>query len=106
MTGGLAGCASQPVRYQGLASTEQLTANPQDKGGHLPFVYVANNTDWSKYGAFLLEPVLIYSGPDGQFGDVSDEDKRALASYIQEQFARALVLQPVAKDGICGRAAC
>ncbi|WP_036839894.1 DUF3313 domain-containing protein [Pleomorphomonas oryzae] len=90
VTGGLAGCASQPVRYQGLASAAQLTANPKDKVGHVPFVYAASNTDWSQYSAFLLDPVLIYSGPDGQFGNVSDEDKRALASYIQEQFAGAL----------------
>lgn len=90
LAGGLAGCASQPVRYQGLESATQLTTNPQDRAGRVPFVYAASNTDWSRYGAFLLDPVSIYSGPDGQFGDVSDEDKRALARYAQEQFAVAL----------------
>ncbi len=50
MTLGLAGCATQPVRYQGLASSAQLTANPQDKGGHVPFAYAASSADWSRYG--------------------------------------------------------
>ncbi|SOC83907.1 Protein of unknown function [Ensifer adhaerens] len=90
MTLGLAGCATQPVRYQGLASSAQLAANPQDKSGHVPFAYVASNTDWSRYGAFILDPVVIYAGADGQFRDVADKDKAELAGYMQEQFASAL----------------
>lgn len=90
VAGALAGCATQPVRYQGLASAAQLAANPQDKGGHIPFAYAASNTDWSRYGAFILDPVLIYAGADGQFRDVSEKDKRELAGYMQEQFAGAL----------------
>ena len=40
--GGLAGCAgTQPVIYPGLASADQLAPNPDDKNGHIPFIYTA-----------------------------------------------------------------
>ena len=33
---------------------------------------------------------MIYRGPDQQFGDISEEDKASLASYMQSQFAEKL----------------
>ena len=89
--GGLAGCAgTQPSAYPGLASAAELAPNPQDKDGHIPFIYTADDPDWRQYTAFILDPVTIYSGPDAQFGDTSQSDKIALADYMQTQFSQAL----------------
>jgi hypothetical protein len=87
----LAGCVTtHPVNYQRLASAPQLTPNPEDKHGHVPFLYSAPDNDWRKYNAVIVDPVMIYSGPDQQFGDTSIVDKAALATYMQQQFAETL----------------
>jgi hypothetical protein len=38
----------------------------------------------------MLDPVMIYDGPDQQFGDVSNDEKASLAAYARDQFAHAL----------------
>jgi hypothetical protein len=88
--GALAGCATtQPVAYQALASASGLAPNPE-KDGHVPFRYSADDSDWSKFTGVILDPVSVYSGPDQQFGNTSETDKRGLADYMQAQFAQAL----------------
>jgi hypothetical protein len=87
----LAGCATtHPVAYKDLASSTELTANAQDKRGHLPYQYTAADCDWSTYHGVLLDPVVIYRGADQQFGKLSESNKAALASYMQLQFTQAL----------------
>jgi hypothetical protein len=87
----LAGCsATHPVDYQNLSSTSQLVPNSQDNHGHVPFLYSAADTDWHKYHAVILDPVIVYNGPDQQFGKTSDADKAALAMYMQTRFTEAL----------------
>jgi Protein of unknown function (DUF3313) len=84
------GCATtHPVNYQKVTSAPQLAPNPQDKHGHVPFLYSAAN-DWHKYAAVIVDPVTVYSGPDQQFGNTSDADKTVLAAYMQKEFAEAL----------------
>lgn len=88
----LTGCATrtEPVSYQGLASAGLLTANLNDEDGQEPFLYAANDVDWSRYDAVILDPITIYEGPDHQFGDLSQDDKADLAAYAQTSFAAAL----------------
>jgi Protein of unknown function (DUF3313) len=87
----LAGCSTtRPVDYRGLASASQLAPNPQDKAGHVPFLYSTADGEWHKYNAVIVDPVIVYSGPDQQFGGTSDADKTVLAAYMQKQFAEAL----------------
>jgi hypothetical protein len=87
----LAGCATtHPVAYKDLASSTELTANAQDKHGHLPYQYTAADCDWSTYHSVLLDPVVIYRGADQQLGKLSESNKTALASYMQLQFTQAL----------------
>jgi hypothetical protein len=87
----LAGCATtHPVNYQRLTSASQLAPNPQDKHGHVPFLYSAADNDWHKYNAVIIDPVIVYGGPDQQFGKTSDADKAVLAAYMEQQFAEAL----------------
>jgi hypothetical protein len=90
-TAALSGCATtHPVNYQRLASAPQLAPNPEDKHGHVPFLYSAADNDWHKYDAVIVDPVIVYSGPDQQFGDTADANKAELAVYMQKQFAEAL----------------
>jgi hypothetical protein len=37
-----------------------------------------------------VEPVSIYRGPDAQFEDVPEQDKRMLAEYMQQEFSGAI----------------
>jgi hypothetical protein len=87
----LAGCATtRPVDYQRLTSASQLAPNPHDNRGHVPFLYSTLDDDWHKYHAVIIDPVVVYSGPDEQFGKTSDADKTAVAEYMHAQFAEAL----------------
>jgi hypothetical protein len=86
----LAGCGSaDPVAYSGLASSSYLKPDPQDGSGHVPFRY-ATQVDWRRYSRAIIDPVTVYRGPDHQFGDMSEEDKTALVTYMQSQFAEKL----------------
>lgn len=86
----LAGCAStQPVRYSGLASSEQLQAERGGKSGRIPYAY-SPQIDWRRYRGVIVEPVVIYRGPDSQFQKISETNKRRLADYMREQFTESL----------------
>jgi hypothetical protein len=86
----LSGCAStKPRAYADLASASQLRPNSQDRSGRIPYNY-STQVDWRHYTDVMVEPVVIYRGPDGQFEKVSEADKDTLATYMQEQFAAKL----------------
>lgn len=86
----LAGCAStQPLPYAGLQSSTVLQPNPGDGTGHIPY-RTATPTDWSAYSRVVLDPVTIYNGPDHQFEEVPDTDRRALAGTMRAQFSAQL----------------
>lgn len=86
----LAGCAttSPPSRYQGLASASKLSAT--DDGHDIVFAYKTHDGEWAKYTHYVLDPVEVYEGPDGQFGSASAEDKAELADYMRAQFDEVL----------------
>lgn len=42
--------------------------------------------DWQAYSNVMVDPVVIYRGKDHQFEKISEEDKKELARYMQEQF--------------------
>jgi hypothetical protein len=86
----LAGCAStSPVPYSNLASASQLRPNPQDSSGRTPYSS-PRLADWRNYSSAMLDPVVIYNGPDNQFEDISEPDKADLAGYLQTQIAQKL----------------
>lgn len=86
----LAGCANMaPVAYSEVASSSLLAPNPSDTTGRIPYRY-ATEVDWRAYNKVIIEPVVIYRGPDQQFGDISEQDKASLASYMQTRFAEKL----------------
>jgi len=86
----LAACSTtQPLPYSGLASSSKMQANDHDRDGQVPYEY-KSDTDWSRYAAFIVDPVVIYRGTDNQFEDISDQDKKYLAQYMQTQFTEKL----------------
>jgi hypothetical protein len=86
----LTGCASvAPVRYSEVASSSYLAPNPSDASGRIPYRY-ATTVDWRAYNKAILEPIVIYRGPDQQFGDMSEADKASLANYMRTRFAEKL----------------
>jgi hypothetical protein len=86
----LAGCANvAPILYSEVASSSMLAPNPSDGSGRIPYRY-ATAVDWRAYNKAIFEPVVIYRGADHQFGDMSDQDKASLASYMQTRFAEKL----------------
>lgn len=87
----LGGCAAstQPVAYNGLASASQLRPNGGDDAGRTPYRY-ATAVTLRDYDAVIVDPVVIYGGMDGQFEDVTDAERAALANYMHQQFEAAL----------------
>lgn len=86
----LAGCAStQPIAYTGLQSAPQLRPNLDDDTGRIPY-RVASHRDWSQYTKVILDPIVIYSGPDHQFEDVPEAQRRQLAGDMRRQFTARL----------------
>jgi hypothetical protein len=86
----LVACGSpEPVAYSGIDSSSKLAVNRQDETGRIPYRY-ATQVDWQTYKTAILDPVVIYRGPDNQFGDMSDADKVILADYMSAQFTEKL----------------
>jgi hypothetical protein len=86
----LTGCASvTPIPYSEVASSSYLAPNPSDASGRIPYRY-STAVDWRAYNKVIIEPIVIYRGPDQQFGDTSEADKASLASYMQTRFAAKL----------------
>lgn len=86
----LAGCASvPPVAYSGLESSSYLKANQLGDSERVPYRY-DTQSEWRSYRKLIIDPVTVYRGPDNQLGDMSAEDKAALASYMQAKFSERL----------------
>lgn len=86
----LCSCAStRPLPYSQLPSSSYLRPHDGSRGDRMPYAY-QGDANWSRYRAGIVEPVSIYRGPDAQFGDVPEQDKRMLAEYMQQEFSGAI----------------
>lgn len=86
----LAGCqTAAPSHYRELASSSMLTPNAGANAARTPFAY-AGDANWSGYTSAMLEPVVVYSGADNQFGDLSQTDRKILADYMYDRFTQQL----------------
>lgn len=85
----VAGCSSdEPLAYADIASSAQLAPNA-DPTGRTPFRY-ATEVNWRDYDKVIIEPVVIYTGRDQQFGEMSQADRETLARHMQQQFTQRL----------------
>lgn len=86
----LAGCGgTEPARYSDVATTTYLAPNDGNDSATVPYRYVSR-VDWRPYTRAIIDPVVIYRGPDQQFGDLSEADKKVLADHMQTQFTERL----------------
>lgn len=86
----LAGCAgTQLPRYAGLSTAQQLRPNDGEESYRQPW-RTGSAIDWRNYSEVTLDPVVIYSGADNQFGDLSQSDRRELADYLYQRHAEML----------------
>jgi hypothetical protein len=86
----VAGCSTaSPTMYQALASASQLQPNPQDKSGRIPYQYRAP-VNWRQYDKIIVDPVVIYKGPDNQFVKIDENEKAELAADMANQFRKKL----------------
>lgn len=84
------GCASlTPVAYTEIATSRQMTPNPSDRTGRIPYRY-QTQVDWRTYDKVMLDPVAVYRGSDQQFGEMSEQDKALLAAMLQTRFVDKL----------------
>lgn len=99
----LVSCAGQqPARYAGLSSSAYLEPNKGEGAGKIPYRY-QTAVDWSRYQNAIIDPVVIYSAQDNQFGTMSDESRQELAQYAQTAFANSLARRFVlVKDPVPG----
>ena len=89
-SGVLASCTTaDPTAYTGLASAQHLKADPSDRSGRVPYRY-KSGASFRQYDKVILDPVTIYRGQDNQFVKISEQDKTALAAYMQSQFTHKL----------------
>ncbi|CAD6536805.1 DUF3313 domain-containing protein [Paraburkholderia sabiae] len=83
-------CSSvQPVAYSGISSAQQMKQNRDDDSTKVPYRYAAPVV-WSRYTQVMVDPVVVYRGGDNQFGDMTENDKTALADYMGKTFASKL----------------
>jgi hypothetical protein len=88
--GVLASCTTaDPTAYMGLASAQHLKADPSDSSGRVPYRY-NSGASFRQYDKVIVDPVTIYRGQDNQFVKISEQDKTALATYMQSQFTQKL----------------
>ena len=85
---GLNGCTSvTPHLYTELESSTYLRQDSKD--GHMPYSY-ASVHDFRNYKNMIIKPVVVYEGKDHHFGEMENQDRAALAKYMQTTFAGKL----------------
>ncbi|GLQ93611.1 lipoprotein [Dyella acidisoli] len=77
----------KPVPYSGIASASYLS--PDTHNSRVPYRY-DTPANWRSYTKIILDPVTVYQGADNQFGTMRDDDRNALASYMQSTFTEKL----------------
>jgi hypothetical protein len=86
----LAGCTgTDSVRPAETAAASDPMRNPSATAVSGPDLY-APSIDWRAYNRAIVDPVAIYRGPDQQFGDMAEADKKSLAGYMRSQLAEKL----------------
>lgn len=84
----LAACSSGPDSPSGLAASDPA----MQRAEHVPgaVAWRSPDLDATKYTQFVIAPVKIYEGADADYGKATAQDKRAAASFMQQEFQRVL----------------
>lgn len=71
-----------------LQSARQMS---QDKPGTESWTYAQPTSVFLKYRTVIVDPTLVYTGPDAQFDDVEIADRSKYAAMITEELRSELV---------------
>ena len=88
---GLAGCAAPTnppsTAPSNLGSSSQLRPDSGIRGA---YIYHAPTIDTARYHRLLIEPTVVYTGPEASFPGVSDQDKQRFAQSVTDEFRKVL----------------
>lgn len=88
LAAGLTACASGPDEPAGLAAqSPPMQASERVPGA---VAWRSPSLNPNKYTRFVIPEVKIYDGADADYGQATQEDKRAAAAYMQQEFRRVL----------------
>jgi len=68
-----------PVNLPGAAEMNQ------DKAGSESWTYVNPSANFTTYRKVIVDPTTVYTGPDAQFGDISQEDRTKFAALMTDE---------------------
>jgi len=57
----------------------------QDKAGSESWTYVNPSVNFTTYRNIIVDPTTVYTGPDAQFGDISQEDRTKFAAIMTDE---------------------
>lgn len=88
----LGACASSEQRAGApadLGSSSQLTSDTASKGA---YGYRAPDLDQAalKYRRIMIDPVVVYTGPEAAFGDYTVAERQQFARLIEDEFHKVL----------------
>lgn len=81
----LAAVASAQTRDHaptGLSSSSRMS---QDKPGKESWTYVKPGLDLRRFTRIIIDPTVVYGGPDAQFEDIEPADRQRFATILTEQ---------------------
>lgn len=59
----------------------------QDKAGSESWTYVNPSANFTTYRKVIVDPTTVYTGPDAQFGDISQEDRTKFAAIMTDELS-------------------
>ncbi|TMJ18793.1 MAG: DUF3313 domain-containing protein [Alphaproteobacteria bacterium] len=69
------------------------------------WTYIRPGLDLGAFRNIMIEPVVVYSGPDSQFEDIDSADRRTYARIIDEALRRELAgARPIVRRAAAGTA--
>jgi hypothetical protein len=59
----------------------------QDKAGSESWTYVNPSANFTTYRNVIVDPASVYTGPDAQFGDISQDDRAKYAAIMADELS-------------------
>lgn len=82
--------SSEPPPVETAYTRDVPLQQSGDVGGRAGMIYRHPNVNLRQYTRLIVEPVEIYRGEDGNFGDATETQKQAMAEYMRAEIIREL----------------
>lgn len=84
----VAACASKPDQPASMAAQGPAMTSSERVPGAV--AWRSPDLDPTKYTRFYIPQVKVYEGADADYGQATEQDKRAAATFMQQEFRRVL----------------